>query len=62
MGMMLGLELDRPGAGIVTDCMHRGYLINCIQQNILRFIPPLIVSEKEINNLIKVLTACFKDI
>ena len=62
MGMMLGLELDRPGAGIVTDCMHRGYLINCIQQNILRFIPPLIVSEKEIDNLIKVLTVCFKDI
>jgi len=46
----------------VTECMHRGYLINCIQQNILRFIPPLIVSEKEIDNLIKVLTVCFKDI
>ncbi|GJL77701.1 MAG: acetylornithine aminotransferase [Nitrospinaceae bacterium] len=57
IGLLLALELKQPGAGIVNDCMQQGYLINCIQQNILRFIPPLIVTKKEIDGLIDVLSA-----
>ena len=55
-GMFLALELKKPGSNIVLDCMKQGFLINCIQQNILRFIPPLIISRKEIDSLIPVLT------
>ena len=55
-GMFLALELKKPGSDIVLDCMKQGFLINCIQQNILRFIPPLIISRKEIDSLIPVLT------
>jgi acetylornithine/N-succinyldiaminopimelate aminotransferase len=60
VGMLLALELKQPGAGIVEDCMRQGYLINCIQQNILRFIPPLIVTKKEIDGLIECLSKSFK--
>ncbi len=56
MGLMLALQLDRPGNEVVQDCLHQGYLINCIQQNVLRFLPPLIVTRKEIDGLIRVLT------
>ncbi len=62
MGLMLAVELDRPGNDIVLKCMQQGYLINCIQGNILRFLPPLIVTKKEINELIKVLSACLDEI
>jgi acetylornithine aminotransferase/acetylornithine/N-succinyldiaminopimelate aminotransferase len=62
LGLMLAVELDRPGNEIVLNCMQRGYLINCIQGNILRFLPPLIVTKKEINELIKVLSACLEEI
>jgi acetylornithine aminotransferase/acetylornithine/N-succinyldiaminopimelate aminotransferase len=62
LGLMLAVELDRPGNEIVLNCMRRGYLINCIQGNILRFLPPLIVTKKEINELIKVLSACLEEI
>jgi acetylornithine/N-succinyldiaminopimelate aminotransferase len=55
-GMFLAMELKKPGNDIVFDCMKQGFLINCIQQNILRFIPPLIISRKEIDSLIPVLT------
>jgi acetylornithine/succinyldiaminopimelate/putrescine aminotransferase len=54
--MFLALELDQPGHEIVIDCMNRGFLINCIQQNVLRFIPPLTISRKDIDSLISVLS------
>ncbi len=56
MGLMLAVELKKPGGDIVLDCMGKGFLINCIQQNVLRFLPPLIVSKKEIDGLIEVLS------
>ena len=55
-GMMLAIELDKPGAQVVLDCMEKGFLINCIQQNILRFLPPLNISRKDINSLMPVLS------
>ncbi len=60
MGLLIGVELDCEGAPIVQACMQQGYIINCIQNNVLRFAPPLIISEQEIDGLIgcldKVLT------
>jgi len=55
LGLILGVELDRPGAPIVDACTERGFLINCIQDNVLRFIPPLIVEKKEIDPLLEAL-------
>ena len=61
-GLMLALELHRPGAKIVTECMEKGFLINCIQPNILRFLPPLIITRKEVDLLIKTLSKIFTKI
>ena len=55
-GMILAVELDKPGMQVVLDCMEKGFLINCIQQNVLRFLPPLNISRKDINSLIPVLS------
>ena len=59
MGLMLGIVLDREGSEFVSACMERGFLVNCIQQRILRFIPPLIVGKKEIDLLIDCLDDIF---
>jgi len=59
IGLMLAVELDRPGAEVVSDCMKEGLLINCIQQNTIRFLPPLIITRKEIDLLIKTLSKIF---
>lgn len=52
IGLLLGMKLSIDGAAIVTQCMERGFLINCIQDNILRFVPPLIITQTEIDSLI----------
>ena len=55
-GMILAIELHKPGNEIVMDCMKNGFLINCIKQNVLRFLPPLNVTKKDIDRLIPVLS------
>jgi len=59
VGLMLAVELDQPGANVVTDCMKEGILINCIQQSTIRFLPPLIITRKEIDLLITTLSKIF---
>jgi acetylornithine aminotransferase len=51
-GLLLGMKLKIDGAPLVSQCMQNGFLINCIQDRILRFIPPLIISTEEIDQLI----------
>jgi predicted acetylornithine/succinylornithine family transaminase len=51
LGLILGLKMERPGASVVDACMDAGFLINCTQENVLRFLPPLIVSQEEIDQL-----------
>ena len=62
LGLMLGLPLDREGAGIVSTCMERGFLVNCVQERVLRFVPPLIIGKEEIDLLINCLDEIFKEI
>lgn len=54
-GLIIGMELDMEGAPIVAKCMEKGFLINCAQGNVLRFIPPIIIGRDEIDLLVKTL-------
>ena len=54
-GLILAVELKKPGGEVVMECMENGFLINCIRQNVLRFLPPLNVTRKDINSLIPIL-------
>jgi acetylornithine/N-succinyldiaminopimelate aminotransferase len=40
---------------VVEACREKGYLVNCIQERILRLAPPLLISREEINGLIQCL-------
>ncbi len=60
LGLLIGLELTKTGGPVVESCAKRGILINCISGNVLRFTPPLIVTEKEIDILIDVLEDIFE--
>jgi acetylornithine aminotransferase len=55
IGLLLGMKLNIEGAALVKECMQRGFLINCIQDNILRFVPPLIITREEIDRLVQCL-------
>src|SRR3989304_8150873 len=55
LGLLLGMELTRECAPIVNECLELGMLINCTAEKVLRFIPPLIVHKKDIDQLVHVL-------
>jgi predicted acetylornithine/succinylornithine family transaminase len=51
LGLLMGMELNRECAPLVNECLDRGLLINCAAGNVLRFMPPLIVQEEEIDQM-----------
>lgn len=52
-GLMIGVELTKPGAEYVDKFRQAGFLINCTAGNVLRFVPPLIITKAEIDEFIK---------
>jgi predicted acetylornithine/succinylornithine family transaminase len=58
-GLMLGMDLAVPGKQIVLDAMAEGLLINCTHETVLRFLPPYIVTEKEVDQAVKTLGKLF---
>jgi len=58
-GLMLGVELTVPGKQLVLDAIAEGLLLNCTHDTVLRFLPPYIVTEKEIDQAVKILEKLF---
>jgi acetylornithine/N-succinyldiaminopimelate aminotransferase len=54
-GLMIGLELTVTGADYITKCMERGLLINCTNGNVLRFVPPLILTKDDVDKAMGIL-------
>jgi acetylornithine/N-succinyldiaminopimelate aminotransferase len=54
-GLMIGVELERPGKQMVLDAMAAGLLINCTHETVLRFLPAYIATEKEVDQALKIL-------
>lgn len=54
-GLIIGIELSIPGDEIVREVMEKGVLINCTGMNVLRFVPPLIITKEEVDHVIEIL-------
>ena len=54
-GLMVGLELTKPGAEYVDKLREKGFLINCTADKVLRFVPPLIITKEDIDEFVKAL-------
>lgn len=59
-GLLIGMELEDEGADIVKEALKAGYVINCTMGNVLRFVPPLIVTEDEVDGLLETLDKIFE--
>ncbi|OGW67871.1 MAG: acetylornithine aminotransferase [Nitrospirae bacterium RIFCSPLOWO2_02_FULL_62_14] len=55
LGLLQGMELTVDGKSVVTDCLARGLLINCTAERVLRFVPPLIITQADIDRLLDIL-------
>ena len=61
MGLIVGMEIDMPGAPIVESALERGLLINCTADTVLRFLPPLIIGTDDVDEMIHILSAVFDE-
>ena len=59
LGLMLGVELTIEGKGIVQNCFEDRLIINCTQGNVLRIMPALNVTKKQIDKAVFILEKAF---
>ncbi len=61
-GLMLGMEVAGEGKPIVESCLANNVIVNCTAGNVIRIVPPLIISREEIDIVVaaldKALVAC----
>lgn len=60
MGLMLGIELNRPCADIVAMALAAGILTNVTQDSVIRLVPPLIINESEAREIVARLAPVIK--
>ena len=59
-GLILGMELKIEGGAIVKEMLKKRILINCTMGNVLRFLPPLIVTQGEVDRVVTALEEVFE--
>ena len=61
-GLLIAMEFDREIAQDVTmSCLNKGLLINKVKPNAIRFMPPLIITEKEVDEAVNILRNIFNE-
>ncbi len=56
LGLLQGMELEADARAVVADALARGVLINAATERVLRFVPPLIITQREIDKLLDLLS------
>ena len=62
IGLMQGLEFDRPVGPAVNKALEQGLLLISAGSNIIRFVPPLIITEKNVDEMISILDSVLADL
>ena len=55
IGLMIGVQLTKPGAKIVDNCLAKDLRINCTHDTVLRFMPPMVATKEQIDKAINIL-------
>lgn len=61
LGLMVGMELSFDGKKMVDYLLKKGFITNCTQNKVVRFLPPLIINEQDINELISSIEKFFRE-
>jgi predicted acetylornithine/succinylornithine family transaminase len=59
-GLMIGAELDFPCKNLVIEGMKEGLLFNCTHDTVLRFLPPYILTEQDVDRAMAALARVFR--
>jgi acetylornithine/N-succinyldiaminopimelate aminotransferase len=61
LGLMIGIELDRPCGELVSRAMQGGLLINVTAERVVRLLPPLILTDKQADMIVEQVSDLIRD-
>ena len=62
VGLMQGLVFDKPVAPVINKALEMGLVLINAGTQIIRFVPPLVISEKDVDDMIQILDTCLKEL
>lgn len=62
MGLMQGLEFDMPVSQLIKKVMDKGLILISAGTNVLRFVPPLVIQKKDIDEMTAILDQCLSEL
>ena len=62
LGLMIGLEVEADGNGIVQRCLEEGLLVNCTQERVIRLLPAMTLSDSDAEEGCHILERILKDL
>ena len=57
MGLMIGIQLEKPCKQLMTAALHQGLLISVQSEHVIRLLPPLTINEEQIDTLTATLSS-----
>jgi len=57
IGLMQGLEFDGPVGDIIKNCMSKGLILINAGANIIRFVPPLVITKEDVDEMIEIISS-----
>jgi acetylornithine/N-succinyldiaminopimelate aminotransferase len=61
-GLMIGIELAQPGAEVWKALLEQGFVLNLTQDTVLRLLPPLVITEEELDSFVVALASILSKI
>lgn len=62
LGLMRGLEFSEPVGPVVSKALENGLILISAGTNIIRFVPPLVITNEDVDKMIEILDKCIKEV
>ena len=60
IGLMQGLVFEKPVGEIITKALDKGLILINAGTNIIRFVPPLVITRENVDEMMEILESCLK--
>lgn len=61
VGLMQGLVFDRPVGPVISKALEKGLILINAGANIIRFVPPLVITREDVDEMMNILTSCLME-
>lgn len=62
LGLLQGLVFDKPVGEIITKAMGKGLVLINAGSDIIRFVPPLVITKEHVDDMVRILRECIKEV